>query len=174
MTEADLAKMMTLSAPGADDKSRDEGAKLALWLLEHENIPIKIRVQAHLTRACYGEGDPVWHGQQGVRIMEKALYTLGKFGKAEENLLLNARKALELVLKRRWRLKVQSQTVTKRMKRMKRRSRNPSCQTLISNRKRRWKMSIPSTKGVWQVQIRKQYIKPQGDLPTGDRTNRKK
>lgn len=90
--------MLELSADEANDESRDKGAELALNLLEHPELPLEIRIQAHIVRACYGEGNPVWHGEEAVRLMEQAMTRLREngttTGRAEENLLWEAKEAL--------------------------------------------------------------------------------
>ena len=87
--------MLQLSTPGSDDESRDKGAELALWLLHHEDLPIRIRVHCNIIRACYGEGNPVWHAEEATRVMEAALVDRVP-GEAERKLLQNARDSIAI------------------------------------------------------------------------------
>jgi len=80
-----------------DDESRDEANRMAMDALAIPDLPLAMRVQSHIVLACSTQGAYVWHAEQAVSTMERAMAD-ASYGQAEQTLLAGARRTLSEVL----------------------------------------------------------------------------
>ena len=77
-----------------DDESHEEAQRMAMEALTVPDLPLVMRVQAHIVLASFAEVAPVWHGEKAVELMETSMKDAASYGQSEEDMLTAARQAL--------------------------------------------------------------------------------